>query len=127
MGRHASGRLEGSSPSSAQEVWTHPNQQELGACHCIELGFVFHTAQSFEGIDPPTELMDQVQDAWIQFARHGDPNHDGLPQWPPYESSEQPTMVFNTKTRVEHKVDEEMLRAFDALGVRYGFPGGVND
>jgi para-nitrobenzyl esterase len=29
-------------------------------------------------------LCDRVQDAWIAFARAGDPSHEDLPDWPAY-------------------------------------------
>jgi para-nitrobenzyl esterase len=72
----------------------------LGACHGIELPFVFHNVADpklalFLGEGPdPDELADQVHDAWAAFAHHGDPNHGGLPEWPAYEPSRRATMRF---------------------------------
>lgn len=63
---------------------------ELGACHCIELPFVFGNlaqwggAQMVEGADPAevATLADKVQRAWAAFARNGSPDHERLPHWP---------------------------------------------
>ncbi len=37
-----------------------------------------------------------MHQAWIAFARTGDPNHRGLPAWPAYDAGERPTMRFDT-------------------------------
>jgi len=37
-------------------------------------------------------LAGKVADAWIQFARTGDPNHRDIPFWPKFESKTVPTM-----------------------------------
>jgi para-nitrobenzyl esterase len=50
---------------------------ELGACHGIELPFVFNTLptvtgpQGLAGENPPQELADRVQALWVGFARTG--------------------------------------------------------
>jgi para-nitrobenzyl esterase len=36
----------------------------------------------------------QLAGAWAAFARHGDPNHSGLPFWPAYTVEQRATMVF---------------------------------
>lgn len=57
---------------------------QLGACHGLELGFVFDTLASVSGPKglageaPPQELADRVHRLWVDFARNG-----ALP-WPEY-------------------------------------------
>jgi len=54
----------------------------LGACHGLELPFVFDTLATATGPngllgpgedDPPQALADRMRDAWVSFARDGDP------------------------------------------------------
>lgn len=62
---------------------------ELGACHGIELPFVFKTLESIRGPRgiagemPPSELADRIHDIWANFAREGtlpwQPAGDDLP------------------------------------------------
>jgi para-nitrobenzyl esterase len=72
----------------------------LGACHAVELPFVFGTLDApgmdrFSGTGPAAEALAlQVMDSWIAFARAGDPSHPGLPDWAPYEPSRRLTMDF---------------------------------
>lgn len=51
---------------------------ELGACHALELGFVFDTLDCPEvpllaGEAPPQTLADEMHAAWVGFVRSGDP------------------------------------------------------
>ena len=59
----------------------------LGAHHGCELGYVFDTldAPGSMGIEAADRaLAKTVSGAWVRFARTGDPNGEGLPEWPAY-------------------------------------------
>jgi para-nitrobenzyl esterase len=63
----------------------------LGACHCIELPFLFgdlhpwREAPMLAGADAlPAGLVSAVQGAWAAFVRTGDPSCARLPDWRPY-------------------------------------------
>lgn len=90
----------------------------LGACHALELPFVFGTLdhpalRAFAGSHLPGahELAARMQDAWIQFARTGNPSHPGLGTWPPYEPGRRATMILDRECRVEY-APLEAERAF---------------
>ncbi|MCP4427564.1 MAG: carboxylesterase/lipase family protein, partial [Chloroflexi bacterium] len=86
--------------------WSSPVNPEMGAYHAIELPFVFYIKEEkMFGGNPPLTLIEQVQNAWISFARNGDPNHTNLPVWPQYNKKDKPKMVFNINPRVEHDPD----------------------
>lgn len=77
------------------------------ACHCIEIPFMFDSlphwsAPMLEGGEPSgmKALAAQMRDAWIAFARTGNPNVAGLPDWPRYEQSARKTMLFDVPSRV---------------------------
>lgn len=85
--------------------WAAPGNP-FGACHCIELPFVFDTLPAWDapmlaGGDPAVlaGLAARMRDAWIAFARHGDPSHAGLPAWPRHGAAGQ-TMLFDAGCRV---------------------------
>jgi len=73
----------------------------LGACHALELPFVFHNldkpgAERVTGQGPErAALSEAMHDAWIAFARSGDPSHAGLPAWPAVQGAARPAMVFS--------------------------------
>jgi para-nitrobenzyl esterase len=81
------------------------------AYHCSELPFVFANtdrcaAMTGGGADART-LGGRIADAWISFARTGNPNHALLPQWPAFSSAICPTMVFDNVCGVKNNPDRE--------------------
>ncbi len=77
----------------------------LGACHAVDVPFVFGNLggglAGLVGDDPAApDLSVRVQDAWLAFARSGDPDHAGLPPWPRYDPDRRATMLFDRDCRV---------------------------
>jgi para-nitrobenzyl esterase len=70
----------------------------LGACHGLELGFVFDTLdapglmgpQGLVGENPPVELAMRMHSTWIRFAATGDPG------WDPYNAQQRSVMRIDT-------------------------------
>lgn len=73
-----------------------------GAFHCAEIAFAFNNTDRCEAMTgggaEARALGGIVSDAWIHFARSGNPNHGGMPHWPPFNPTDMPTMIFDTKT-----------------------------
>jgi para-nitrobenzyl esterase len=63
--------------------------------------------------DAPGELTADVQDAWVAFARTGDPNHPGLPDWSAYETTRRATMLFDATSRVVDDPDGDERRLWE--------------
>jgi len=76
------------------------------SAHSMELPFVFGLIDELDAIDfigrgpQRAALMGQMQQAWIHFARSGDPNHAGIPQWPRYDQKSRATMEFGLESKV---------------------------
>ncbi len=86
-------------------TWPSPALDgRLGACHALELPFVFGTVEHpmlrpFAGEGPAVRrLSDRMLDAWLGFAR---PAAAGLPGWPGYDGERRATMVLGERCRVE--------------------------
>ncbi|HUO12024.1 MAG TPA: carboxylesterase/lipase family protein [Caulobacteraceae bacterium] len=76
---------------------------KLRSPHAVEIPLVFDNvdkAVSFMGRGDPQALAEQMSEAWLAFARSGDPNTGSLPRWPAYEPGKRATMVFNSTSRV---------------------------
>ena len=77
---------------------------KLKSPHGIEMAFVFDNIDKVAvrigtGADLQP-LADKVSAAWVAFARTGNPNHAGLPNWPVYDTGRRATMIFNDECRV---------------------------
>jgi para-nitrobenzyl esterase len=61
---------------------------------------------SFAGEGPDAErLAETVMDAWLAFARTGDPSTPALP-WPAFDEEHRRTMVLDARCRVEERPHE---------------------
>lgn len=80
------------------------------AYHNAELPFVFnnvdHCWPATGGGADAVELGKAISDAWIAFARHGNPAHSGLPDWPSVTPDGAQTMIFDTISRFETNPDQ---------------------
>jgi para-nitrobenzyl esterase len=80
-------------------AWRSPQFNGLlGACHSLEIAFVFDTlgngTEPLLGPDPPQQLADTMHAAWVAFATNGDCG------WPQYDLSRRATMRFDTTSEV---------------------------
>jgi para-nitrobenzyl esterase len=94
----------------------------LKSPHTMEIPFAFDNVKISERITgggpEATSLADKVSDAWIAFARTGDPNTPKLPHWPAYDAKDRSTMVINNVSNVvKDPLHEQRLAMFQALNV----------
>lgn len=86
-------------------AWRAPASR-LGACHCIELPFLFGAREAWADApmlrgadwDADVEPLGAVlRGAWLAFVRHGNPWTDDLP-WPPHSPGAGPTVVLGNRS-----------------------------
>lgn len=69
------------------------------AFHGLDVPFVFYNtdrcANATGGGKRARSLSGRISDAWVSFARTGNPNHTGLPHWSPAAAGKWETMLFN--------------------------------
>jgi para-nitrobenzyl esterase len=80
-------------------AWRSPQfNGRLGACHSLEITFVFNTlgrgTETLLGTDPPQQLADTMHAAWVAFATSGE-----CP-WPTYDLDRRATMHFDVPSHV---------------------------
>ena len=88
-----------------------PSYGGIVPAHGNDLGFIFHTTDRAPGLQEPgvTEKVEsEFFNAAISFARTGDPNHAGIPQWDASSPDQMNTLVFNKNTGVRVNYDQEL-------------------
>jgi para-nitrobenzyl esterase len=93
----------------------------LGACHGLDVPFVFGTAtlpalRAFVGEGSGVEqLCARIQGAWIAFAEGRSPGHAALPQWPRYDPTLRPTLLLGSECSLAKMPGDEQLQFWDGL------------
>ena len=88
-------------------AWRSPEfDGRLGACHALEIGFVFDNladpaGRPLAGPHPPQSLADEMHSAWVRFVS------EGAPGWPAY-GTERTVRIFDesSSTAKDPRADE---------------------
>jgi para-nitrobenzyl esterase len=93
--------------------------------HGLEMPMVFDNVESggaalTGGVPEAKKLAASMSEAWIAFARAGNPNtvKSKLPKWDPYDSVKRPVMIFDNQSRVENDPLKEQREIFDRASSR---------
>jgi para-nitrobenzyl esterase len=95
-------------------TYEYPVNGGITAFHCSEIAFAFHALSephiriATGGAPSALALQDKVSQAWINFARSGNPSQPGL-AWKPYTLAGREAMVFDTVSEVRSVNDDELL------------------
>ena len=90
--------------------------QDVGATHAVEIPFTFNSFQSdnpgalilYDLEDPVAlNLAQRWSDTVLQFAKTGDPNGAGLPEWPRYDAESRQTMILDAEPSIERDINRE--------------------
>ncbi len=99
--------------------WATPRDGgRFGAPHASDIQFVFDNLAKpgASAIGPTAQPMaDQMSEAFLAFARTGDPNGRALPAWAPYTLPRRATMVFNTPSKLAHDPRGGERRLFEKV------------
>jgi len=80
---------------------------ELKSSHAIEIPFVFNTintanTENLIGDSPSRQILaDNMHQAWISFAKNGNPSNNSIPKWSQYELKKRSTMIFDDDSKVD--------------------------
>jgi para-nitrobenzyl esterase len=109
-------------------TWESPwDDGALGSPHAIDIGFVFGThgfsdgsAEFFGTGDRADALAGQVQDAWLAFARDGDPRTEALADWQPYDADRRVTALLGDPVQTADDPYGEERAVWDTVTASVG-------
>jgi para-nitrobenzyl esterase len=85
-------------------VFTQKSSVEgLGACHAIDLPFIFGLPDKDIEPKPSAKLIKQIQTSWATFAATGNPSNSLVPTWKKYSADDRQTMEINAAGWQCHK------------------------
>jgi len=94
----------------------------MGSCHALDIGFTFGThnkglAGAFFGTGAEAEaLARDMMEAWVAFARSGNPSTPSTGIWPRYDATTRPTMILGDGApHIVQQPNEARLRAWDPI------------
>lgn len=73
---------------------------KYGAFHTAEVPYAFNTLQYFKRPLQPSDraLAELMSSYWTNFAKTGDPNGKGLPEWPAFDETKAMVMMLDEKS-----------------------------
>ena len=101
-------------------AWSSPVRQgKLKAFHTLEIPFIFDNVDVGKSMTGSGEdryaLEDKMSGAWVAFARTGNPNYKGLPNWPAYNIERRATMFFDNDCKVVNDPRREARQALSSV------------
>jgi para-nitrobenzyl esterase len=107
--------------------WPSPALRgRLGACHALEIPFVFGTLDApgmerFAGTGEDAQTLSRAMiDAWSAFARHGSPDR-AVPEWQPWTPMEHWCWIADREPHMERGPDEDALEVWRSVLPEGGF------
>ena len=93
-----------------------PYAAQLRAYHAGEIRYAFdNVALNPDATEADYALGKMMSGYWVAFAKTGDPNHEGAPQWPQWTLETRPFLELGTTPRAAQGLLGGAKALFDAL------------
>ena len=94
-----------------------PGEPNYGAFHSAEFGYALHNLKKWDR--PFTDVDFKVEDAmssyWVNFAKTGDPNGEGLPVWPAFNENNPEIIELGDEVKAAPLPYREQLKFMDDI------------
>ncbi len=97
---------------------------EMGSKHAGEIEYVFQTLKSQQGVpwtDDDFKVSDAMSSYWVNFVKSGNPNGDGLPEWPKCDA-ENGYQVMHLNGMGSHASADAVRGRYEFLDAQAGKP-----
>lgn len=91
-----------------------PGGKELGAFHGTDVVLLLD-APKVPQDEAGKALAEVMRRYWVQFARTGNPNASGLPNWPAYDAATGESLELGSQIKLAVGLHEEAFQLLDRL------------
>jgi para-nitrobenzyl esterase len=97
-----------------------------GSPHGMDVSYVFNhlNPNNPRTTKSDLEISDAMSTYWVNFAKHGDPNGEGVPAWPAFSESNPQVMYFAQTPHIGPVPSAESLKTLDAYFAWRRIPEG---
>lgn len=91
-------------------------QADHGSPHAQEVAYVFQHLDTSKPETSPSDLKiaETMGIYWTNFAKYGNPNGKGVPEWPPFNNNDQKVLYFKQTPQIGAVPSLESLKVLDA-------------
>lgn len=91
-----------------------PQFKDWGPAHGSEISFVFgNFTKGMPATPEDKEVSEQLISYWTNFAKYGNPNGKGLPEWPAFTNAHQQAMELDTPSKAIPMPNLDKLKVLD--------------
>ena len=102
--------------------WTYPSSiPNFGACHAIELAYVFNNLNETHYIGNKNinyDLSKYVQEMWVNFAKFGNPSIEKF-KWEKFNIKNKPCMILGNEIKIKYNLLKERDKIIEHLLNKY--------
>lgn len=94
-----------------------PGEPNYGAFHSAEFGYALHTLKFWDRpfTDVDFKLEEAMSSYWVNFAKAGDPNGEGLPVWPAFNENNPEVIELGDEVKAAPLPYKEQLIFMDSI------------
>jgi para-nitrobenzyl esterase len=91
-----------------------PRFKDWGPAHGSEISFVFgNFTKGMPATPEDKKVSEQLMSYWTNFAKYGNPNGKGLPEWPAFTNAKQQAMELDTPSKAIPMPNLDKLKVLD--------------
>ncbi|UCF35988.1 MAG: carboxylesterase family protein [Acidobacteriota bacterium] len=97
-----------------------PEHPEFGAFHTSDVVYWFNNLKMLDRpwLEADWNLADTASSYWVNFARTGDPNGEGLPHWPAFDTNSTETLALDLQVGTIPIAAEKQLEFLSVESVK---------
>jgi len=96
-----------------------PGEPDYGAFHSAEFAYALHTLNRWDRpfTDIDYHLEETMSSYWVNFAKTGDPNEEGLPAWPAFSETDPEVIELDDQVKAAPLPYQEQLYFLNTINL----------